>query len=132
MAMPPSGRGAILDAARLLAFDFDTPVNVLILYDKAGAELARIDHWWSARFPKGRARNFNESRIHVVEDGTDLSTVMGAATQARYQVETQTPFLSQPFEVRVGEKPEEGRVREWTLTVNRPKFKSKVFRAPSR
>jgi hypothetical protein len=132
MGLPESARGAILDANRLMAFSLDTPVNVLVLYSEAGAELARIDHWWSARFPRGRAKNFNESKIHVVEDGTDLTNVMTAAKVAKYQVESATPAMSEPFEIRVEDKPEGGRLREWVLTLNRPKHMSKVFRGPIR
>jgi hypothetical protein len=128
MAIPEAGRGAILDAQRLLAFTFDTPVNVLIFYDKQGAEVGRVDHWWSASMPRGRGRNFDEDRIKIVEDGTQLDTVLAIAETLRYQVETvPTPTLSDPYQLTVADRPQPGRNREWGLVLTQPKFKKRHF-----
>lgn len=129
MSIPESARGAILDAARLTTFSFDTPVNVLILYKEDGTEAARIDHWWSIRIFTGRGRNFDQDRVNVVEDGTALDTVLAASDTLRYQVETTPPTLSEVFQFRVAERPQAGRTREWALLLTTPKFKAKFFGA---
>lgn len=128
MAIPESGRGAILDAQRLIAFQLDTPVNILILYNASGVEIARLDHWWSVSIARGRGRNFNQDRIRIVEDGTVLDAALAATETVRYQVETTPATLSQPYSVKVGDRPEPGRNREWSLVLTQPKFKSKHFR----
>lgn len=133
MAIPESGRGAILDAQRLIAFQLDTPVNVLIFYNAAGAELGRVDHWWTISMPKGRARNFNDDKLRVVEDGTPLATILAATETVRYQVETEpTPTLSDPYSIKIADRPQPGRNREWGITVTQHKFKSKHFGPPVR
>lgn len=132
MPIPEVARGAILDANRLLAFRFEAPVNTLIFYDKSGAELERIDHWWTMSIPRGRGRNFDEDRLTIVEDGESLDEVLAAAATVKYQVETVPPQLSDPLDVKVADRPMPGRNREWGLILTQPKFKSKHFGPPVR
>lgn len=127
MAVPESGRGAILDAQRLIAFKLDEPVNVLILYNEKGQEIIRIDHWWSVTLNRGRGKNFNEDRIKIVEDGTALDAALAATDSIRYQIETAPVTLSEVFSVRVADRPQAGRNREWGLVLTTPKFKNKFM-----
>lgn len=128
MAIPDSAQGQMLDVNRLLAFKFETPVNVLVLYDERGEEVKRIDHWWHVERPKGsRSRNAAQQRLLIVEDGETLDTALAAADTMRYEVQTDPVTMGEVYEVKVAERPEAGRSRKWVLVMSRPKFKSKHF-----
>lgn len=131
MPIPEVAQGIVLDARRLLAFKFETPVNVLVFYGEDGVELDRVDHFWSMDRPRGsRSKNADQFGITLVEDGTELDDTMAAVRSVRYQVETlPTATLSDHYDVKVANRPEPGRNRAWTLNATKAKFKSKYFGA---
>lgn len=129
MAIPDSAKGIILDAGRLLAFNLDTPVNTIVLYDEKGLELISITGFWGLD-DKGRrgGKNFDGRRLRIVENGTVLDTIMETVDSVRYLVETTPdPTPSDLYSVRVADRPEAGKNRQWVLAVTKPKFKSKYF-----
>lgn len=131
MAIPDSAKGAILDAGRLLAFNLDTPVNTLVLYDEKGLELVSITGWWGLD-DRGRrgGKNFDGRRLRIVERGQTLDTFMEQVDSVRYLVQTTPdPTPSDLYSVKVADRPEAGKNRQWTLAVIKPKFKSKFFGA---
>jgi hypothetical protein len=143
MALSADIQGTMLDTARLLAYDFDTPINVLILYDKSGQELKRLDHFWSIGRPKksSKSKNADEEVLTIAEDsalGEVLDDYMGAVKAFQYVVARVEggPFLgfietlSDRYETEVANRPEGGKPRVWTLTVVKTKFRSK-FMGPS-
>lgn len=126
MALPTEIQGLLLDVGRLLAFDPSIPVDILVLYDKGGEELDRIDHFWNLGRPRqfGRAKNADQEILTLAEDGIELDDTMEEVKSFRYLVGDN---LSDIYETAVANRPEAGKPRVWKLTVIKPKFRSQYM-----
>jgi len=143
MAIPESVTGALADVSRLLTFRGDVEVNVLVLYDEAGAEITRLDHWWRIEDsrplrhlerPRDSGANSENHWLRITEDGTALDAAMSAVKTVRYEIpDGTTPVpLSDVYTVQVANRPDAGRNREWHLRATKEKFKGRYFRSPAR
>lgn len=122
MPIPETATGSLYDAQRLLAFK--ARVDVIILFDKTGTELVRLDHFWNVEDPRTRfGDNFESGLLKIAEDEDvphDYATILSTAKVFRYEINTPDPItdievltLSESYTLRGIEKPLGGRSKLW-------------------
>jgi hypothetical protein len=133
MALPQEVTGQLLDVRRQLAFRSDVTVNELIFYDVAGDEIQRIDHFWHVENPRTRRDETYETiTFIVVEDGEDLTDLMGSVRSLRYISvdEDETPTTSEAHYTKKIPEPPLGKNRRWIISTTQQSFVGEFFTPP--
>jgi hypothetical protein len=133
MAIPQEVEGSILDALRPLAFRNDVTVEKLNLYNERGNLLIQIDHFWKVERPRKRfGQNFETITFTIIEDATNLSTIMRQVRTLRYVSadEAQVETLSEPHICDKIPEPPLGRNRKWVIDTTLQTAVSEFYTAP--